>query len=74
MSDINELKDTDLEKVSGGFTANADGTYSFKAGDTFRESFASTSNLFEVMYDYENVTPDTEIECWQFVVDENLNA
>ena len=30
MTDIKELKDEELEKVSGGITQNADGTYNIQ--------------------------------------------
>ena len=73
MNDIKELKDEELEKVNGGFTANADGTYSFKAGDAFRQNLHSRGNKYEVMRDYENVTPDTKIECWHYEIDANDN-
>ena len=64
-----ELKDEELEKVSGGWSQNEDGTYNIYKDETFTMGLV-TYNVLETKL---NVTLETFIMCEIFVTYENGN-
>ena len=70
MSDIKELKDKQLKYVTGGYTVNGDGTYSFSQGEIYWTKDCGTNKkLFDVYRNYSNLTLDDFVECEIFIVD-----
>ena len=65
---IVELKDEDLEKVSGGFAQNEDGTYNILAGETFGHAVNGGGYYYTVLDDNYNVGLDTYIRVEEFWV------
>ena len=59
MSDIKELKDEELEKVTGGWSQNEDGTYNVYEGETF----AYNNILYNVLETKLNATLDSFVRC-----------
>lgn len=54
---LKELTDKELKMLTGDYTVNEDGTYSFKKGEMYLlgSKLSCTTNLFEVAYDHSRV-------------------
>ena len=55
MSSAKELNDKKLEKVAGGITRNADGSYNLKKGETLVGRGGAIYS-FTILQDYNNIT------------------
>ena len=63
---LHELTDEELEQVSGGFTDNGDGTYSFREGDSFTYVSGNARRSFTVLGNYDHVSMYDNVYCEHF--------
>ena len=63
-----KLTDEELEQVTGGFTDHGDGTYSFRAGDSFmhKSPYANSIYSYTVLRDYDHVSMYDKVYCEYF--------
>ena len=68
---LKELSDDELKQVTGGYTVNEDGTYSFKMGEKYITTLRliDHTTLYDVAYDQPNVSKDSYVNCYCYEID-----
>ena len=67
---LRELSDDELKQVTGGYTVNEDGTYSFKMGEMYitASGLIDHTTLYDVAYDQPNVSKDSYVNCYCYEI------
>ena len=68
---LKELTNEELKQVTGGYTVNEDGTYSFKMGEKYITTLGliDHTTLYDVAYDQPNVSKDSYVNCYCYEID-----
>lgn len=68
---LSELTSDELKQVTGGYTTNEDGTYSFGDGEMYSSSspLSNYNVIYEVVGDFPRVSLFSCVDCLEYEID-----